>query len=217
MQSQAKNLIHSVVSVIYELGGLGMSDDETFKKLLQRIERTWEVKKWSYYGRKTKKESGGTDPGADDESEEEIYEKFDCFNPLQLFTLRIKSLFRNSYKQIKRVEELIPGIIVRPAEVNDYVEWLSGYFEKKGAGATVSYHYPMTWVLDVWVVALDDFIMVPLYGEDSVNIIIPSGVQVFGDDFGQCKLYFMDNFFPKYNGKRFIPIYKDIWKILFSE
>ena len=65
----------------------------------------------------------------------------------------------------------------RPATVADYQTWLTGYVES-GGEITHEYDYPMP--LGMWFVLTKSGILPELYGADSLYLIIPAGLRVWG-------------------------------------
>lgn len=85
--------------------------------------------------------------------------------------------------------DLLPKL--RNAVPPDYKAWLVGHL-KKGGEITHSNDYKMP---DNWYVAKTNIDLRPLYGTQSVNIIIPEGLSVkFLQGLGHCSLYFMEGF-----------------------
>ncbi|GAH52097.1 unnamed protein product [marine sediment metagenome] len=111
---------------------------------------------------------------------------------------------KESNERRKEANELLKGKL-RQARVKDYKNWLAGFL--KGFKPTHCYDYPMERGLDEWKVALSDFRIVPLFGTDSLNIIIPNGIKFLGGELGHSNLYFMDGF-SHLGG--WVPIYSDI-------
>lgn len=188
----------------------------SYKDLYRKAKRIWEIKRWKHSKKKSVKARNSnvdTEEAKKAKLEQKVYDIIP-YSSNDFFRLiyEIKSHFRNPNKQIARVKKEIPEIIIRPAKEDDYIEWLDGYI-KKGGSPNYGLSYPMAWELDHWFVLKDDLIMVPLYGKDAIYIIIPSGINVFGDDYGQCKLYFMDSFTHRYNGEKYVPYYSDIEKL----
>jgi hypothetical protein len=96
--------------------------------------------------------------------------------------------------------ELAPKL--RKAFPSDYIAWLKGYIKK---GGMPQHYYDRPLDRDFYV-ATKDFKTLPLYGALSINIIIPSEINVnTSDGFGHCGLFFMNGF------KNFgsVPIYND--------
>jgi len=108
-------------------------------------------------------------------------------------------------KRIKQADGLLKGKL-RQARVEDYKNWLAGFLEK-GSKPTHCYEYPMERGLDEWKVAFNDFQISPLFGTESLQIIIPSGIKFLGGELGHNNLYFMDGF-SHIGG--WAPVYSDI-------
>lgn len=109
-------------------------------------------------------------------------------------------------------DKLLP--FMRYADVSDYIAWLAGYCEK-GNTPTHFYDYgleDMAFQVGVgkvrkeWYVAKNDFTLTPLYGAQSVKIIVPVGINVEVDGLGHSDLYFMDGY--KTMGS-IVPVYSD--------
>jgi hypothetical protein len=104
------------------------------------------------------------------------------------------------------------GKILRRATENDYIAWLVGYI-RNGGRPTHYYDYKMP--LDNFYVAQEDFIMIPLYGSLSINVIVPENVNFLGGELGHCNIYLMKDF--KTLGG-WIPVYRGFYeKITDSE
>ena len=112
--------------------------------------------------------------------------------------------YQDIYAERCRAKEVMfPHL--RPACLRDYKEWLRGYLEEGGA-ITHCYDYPIP--INDWWIAHSDFEVVPLYGADSVAIVVPGGITAAspqGD--GHNRLYLMDGF-RALGG--FVPLYSDI-------
>ena len=122
---------------------------------------------------------------------------------------------KSRFENVRKFEKLIPGIKLRPATINEYIDWLIGYL-KKGGEITHSYDYPMTRVLEEWFVVEKDFTIRPLYGARSVNLIVPHGVKFLGKkkDLGHSNLYFEDEFKTLNDTFDEIPVYCDILDLI---
>lgn len=118
---------------------------------------------------------------------------------------KIAQIEKERNKRIKKADKLFMGKL-RQARVKDYKDWLAGFLEK-GNKPTHCYDYPMERGLDEWKIALVDFQIVPLFGTDSLQIIVPKGIKFLGGKLGHTNLYFMDGF-SCLGG--WIPIYSDI-------
>jgi len=93
---------------------------------------------------------------------------------------------------------------MRLASKNDYLLWLSGFLERGGI-ITHVYDYPLD--LRDWKVIEFDFKISPLYGSQSLNLIVKKSVKFNGGDPGHSNLYFMDDYSMI---GTLIPIYSDI-------
>lgn len=113
-------------------------------------------------------------------------------------------------KQINAVEARFANTLlegkISSAKKEDYIIWLEGYV-KDGNLPTHSYNYPMSRVIDDFFVARDDFEMSPLYGADSISVIVPEGIRFLGGELGHNNLYFMEG---HKNKGGFVPVYSDI-------
>lgn len=87
----------------------------------------------------------------------------------------------------------------RSATPDDYGRWLEKYFAS-GGEPTHFYDYTMP---NSFRIAVMSFVLTPLYGANSLEIIVPASVQVSGAP-GHTKVYRMDD--PQ---ARFVPIYSD--------
>ncbi|MBA7716890.1 hypothetical protein ES703_125974 [subsurface metagenome] len=108
-------------------------------------------------------------------------------------------------ERIKKAEKLFMGKL-RQARVEDYKNWLAGFLAMDNK-PTHCYDYPLERGLDEWKVALSDFQIVPLFGANSLQIIIPKGIKFLGGELGHNNLYLMDGF-SCLGG--WVPIYSDI-------
>lgn len=96
----------------------------------------------------------------------------------------------NQEMELSRItfeKKVLPHL--RPAKNNDYSEWLTQYIIYKGSMPTNKCDYPMPEYN--WFVAKSDFRMVPLYGSQAINIVVPSHVKYLGGDLGHSSLYFL--------------------------
>lgn len=110
-----------------------------------------------------------------------------------------------AHQKVKELSDnLLRGKIIR-ASSSDYKKWLKGYLEKGGKPTHV-YNYPLP---HDWFIATDNFTILPLYGAQSINIIVPEGI--FADigvkGLGHNNLYFIKDFSTSGS---WIPIYDDI-------
>ncbi|MBA7700059.1 hypothetical protein ES703_108765 [subsurface metagenome] len=112
---------------------------------------------------------------------------------------------KESDERRKKVNELLKGKL-RQARVKDYKNWLAGFLEK-GNKPTHCYEYPLERGMEEWKVACSDFQILPLFGANSLQIIIPKGIKFLGGELGHSNLYFMDDF-SCLGG--WVPIYSDI-------
>lgn len=76
---------------------------------------------------------------------------------------------------------------LRPATPAEYSKWLRAWLEN-GGSISHAYDYPMNGML----IALRGFLLPPLYGAHSVEIIVPSGVEIECMEPGHNRLYFVD-------------------------
>ncbi len=106
------------------------------------------------------------------------------------------------YNKTKQYKEYYILTHMRPARVRDYDAWLDG-FMAKGGKITHKYNYKMP---DDFYVALQDTHMIPLYGAQSISIIVPVGIEITGE-LGHVDLFYMGNFKPE--PSHFVPVYID--------
>jgi len=100
---------------------------------------------------------------------------------------------------------------VRDAIPSDYKAWLMGYL-KRGGKITQRYDYEMP---ARWYVAKGDIELEPLHGANSVNIIIPQGLNAWHPlGLGHCNLYFMKEF-DQIGG--WVPLYVNIFDKRFQQ
>lgn len=95
---------------------------------------------------------------------------------------------------------------LRAATPTDYGRWLAGYFAK-GRQPTHFYDYMMP---SRWFVATRDVDIKPLYGQFSINIIVPAGISLTGVT-GHSAVYYMDGFVSRgfHDQPAIVPIYSD--------
>lgn len=72
------------------------------------------------------------------------------------------------------------------------MDWFAGYIIKSDAKITNYYDYDF--LVERFRVLTQDAHITPLYGANSVRLIIPCGVKVTYDDLGHSTLYFMKNY-----------------------
>lgn len=118
---------------------------------------------------------------------------------------KMAQIEKESNERVKKAGELFMGKL-RQAKVKDYKNWLAGFLER-GGKPTHCYDYPLERGMEEWKVALSDFQIVPLFGADSLDIIIPKGIKFLGGELGHTNLYFMDGFS---HAGSWVPIYSDI-------
>lgn len=86
--------------------------------------------------------------------------------------------------------EAVPSYLrarTRTASTSDYERWLEKHFNNGGKVR----HFRDEKMGGGWFVATDDFRLPPLSGEDSMNVIVPKGVEVTHKELGDNKLYHM--------------------------
>jgi hypothetical protein len=96
------------------------------------------------------------------------------------------------------------GEVLRHATVEDYAKWIKEYVER-GKKITHYYDYPMP-VDTFYVVTTEEFYVSPLYGANSIKIIVPRGVKYLGGNLGHIELFFMES--PE--KAKYAPIYTDV-------
>ncbi|GAI06623.1 unnamed protein product [marine sediment metagenome] len=111
-------------------------------------------------------------------------------------------------ERLEKISKLFRGKL-RQARVEDYKNWLAGFLEK-GGKPTHCYDYFLESSLDQWRVAFSNFQVIPLFGADALNIIIPNGIKFLGGELGHSTLYFMHDFSRKAITDGWVPIYSDI-------
>lgn len=80
---------------------------------------------------------------------------------------------------------------VRPASPKDYAKWLSGYLKK---GGEIRYERTRTLDSDYFVATGDFELPSRLCGANSVNLIVPEGIDVTYSDRGHCRIMWMDGY-----------------------
>ena len=121
------------------------------------------------------------------------------------FKDREKAFVLEHEERLEETNKLFRGKL-RQAKVKDYKNWLAGFLEK-GGKPTHCYDYPLEGGMEDWKTACSDFRIIPLFGADSLNIIVPKGIEFLGGELGHNNLYFMDGF-SCLDG--WVPIYSDI-------
>ena len=96
---------------------------------------------------------------------------------------------------------------VRRATLGDYESWLRGYIETAGGVPTHYYDYHFS-ITDFFVLLKSDTLPT-LYGANSVNIIVPEGLElkIENDDMGHNNVYYMKSYIC---GGIFIPVYENM-------
>ncbi len=101
---------------------------------------------------------------------------------------------RQEYERQHHETEKLKGGMrtrMRRASVEDYRRWLIGYLENDGK-ITHVYDYQFgSWE---WYIASDGLVVYPLYGVQSVNIIVPEGVEIEVKGTSHNAIYYMDGF-----------------------
>jgi len=103
------------------------------------------------------------------------------------------------------------GDLLMPATITIYKRWLCAYLNM-GGKLTHYYNYTFQHVEDQWFYAISDIkISAPLYGSDSINIIIPENVRAFGSDLGHIVLYLEGRPLGKsIRGSKIVPLFNNI-------
>ena len=92
---------------------------------------------------------------------------------------------------------------LRGANRVDYTHWLVGFVDA-GNTPTHYYSYPFSrW--NSFYVAKKDFELVPLYGADSINIIVPDGITILGGSRGHTNVFCYNGY--KHRGS--VPVFSD--------
>lgn len=94
---------------------------------------------------------------------------------------------------------------LRKANKYDYLDWLSHY--SKHTNHVFTHHYDYSFKNGDFYVALNDFTIVPLYGANSINIIVPEHVLIEGE-LGHVSL-FLHGDKPEAIG-HWVPYYSDL-------
>lgn len=81
--------------------------------------------------------------------------------------------------------------LMRPAQKWEYEAWLTGYLKQ---GGNVTHFYDYAWPTKGFYVPLSDFVITPLYGATSVNVVVPKGVRFLGGQTGHCDVYITNSF-----------------------
>lgn len=97
--------------------------------------------------------------------------------------------------------EVLPYL--RRADIDEYRQWLKGFFEKGGKPTDIyNYNFP-----DNFWKAKENFKM-PFFGDIALQIIIPKEILCEHEDLRESTLYLEDGY--RVEGKDFVPIYKNI-------
>lgn len=92
---------------------------------------------------------------------------------------------------------------LRRANRADYTQWLEGFVDA-GNTPTHYYSYPFSrW--NSFYVAKKDFELVPLYGADSINIIVPDGITILGGSRGHTNVFC----YSEYKHRGSVPVFSD--------
>jgi hypothetical protein len=108
-------------------------------------------------------------------------------------------------------EEIKQGGVMphlRPATPKDYNRWLTGYIQN-GGEPSHCYDYPMTRAR--FYIAIRDFVLHPFYGAQSINVIVPVGVNVSVYDAGHNSVFYMEEF--KKGAFTTVPLYSDFQEV----
>ncbi|MEM5829821.1 MAG: hypothetical protein QW040_03805 [Candidatus Aenigmatarchaeota archaeon] len=127
--------------------------------------------------------------------------------------MKVREVYRaypiNKSEKDISIQELrdFEGEVLSHATPRDYAKWLFGYLLKDELPTHMcSFKMPD----NKFYVAKKNFRTAALYGEDSICIIVPEGIEWKGGRLGDCCLYFMKNF--EEVGKKWIPVYRDVKK-----
>lgn len=116
---------------------------------------------------------------------------------------KLNKLNKGYFEDEEDKKETLELLGLKEASVEDYKKWLKGYIQQ-GGKITHVYDYNMP---KEFYIATKDFEMYPLFGANSINVIVPRNVKFLGGDLGHCNLYFEDGY---RNEGNLVPIYKDI-------
>ena len=83
-------------------------------------------------------------------------------------------------------DEYINPIDFLPATAHDYADWLFAYLD---AGGKPTHFYPYTFPKRNFVIARRDVYIYPRHGAESVNILVPGGVNATIIGLGHCNVY----------------------------
>jgi len=99
---------------------------------------------------------------------------------------------------------------LEPAKGNEYLEWLACYLKTRKHIPTADmcvYNSMPPELFCTVKKGIKKIKITPLYGSESLNIVVPKGVSVVGEELGHINLYLMDG--CEHRGV-WIPIYKNI-------
>ena len=98
-----------------------------------------------------------------------------------------------------------------PATIEDYKNWLGSYLIL-GGELTHYYDYSFQHVEGDWFCAVRNIeITAPLYGSDSINIIIPENIKAFSSDLGHIVLYLEGRPLNRsIRGSQIVPLFNNI-------
>ena len=109
-------------------------------------------------------------------------------------------------KENQRIVDIAHNVMfpsLRKANRVDYIQWLEGFVDA-GNTPTHYYSYPFSrW--NSFYVAKKDFELVPLYGADSINIIVPEGITILGGSRGHNNIFCYNGY--KHRGT--VPVFSD--------
>lgn len=92
---------------------------------------------------------------------------------------------------------------LRKANRVDYIQWLEGFVDA-GNTPTHYYEYPFSrW--NSFYIAKKDFELAPLYGADSISIIVPDGITILGGSRGHTNVFCYSGY--KHRGS--VPVFSD--------
>lgn len=91
----------------------------------------------------------------------------------------------------------------RPATLYDYKDWLKGHLEN---GGKITHYYEHSFYNHNFYVLLSNAEILPFYGSQSFQIIVPVGLTLTGDS-GHSSLYWMDGFKTR---DGYIPAFNDM-------
>lgn len=118
----------------------------------------------------------------------------------------------NGTNLVRQLREEWLSSKIRKATPSEYADWLYGYMTEKAGSYSNYYDHPMS--SNRVYVAVKDFTLPPLYGAESIRLIVPKNrtIKLEGDEWsgpkvGHSTVFFMAGF--SYVGME-VPMFPDV-------